>query len=200
MVIVEILIPRRSRWAVTIIKLHVPFNSSTIRRLIISYCRADLQSFRLYGISYSVITISYIISIIAHPHVLATANRRPFLVRSHGFDHYGGSVLLLTRPQPRLLPNEKNVIHSCQFRGQQWCFDMVCQSLSTPMKFTDIDFHHSVVALASLICVNSSPPLFDIYVDKPENSGLLYVNWSTLLFTSRSGNVSVQNAQEDNPR
>ncbi len=37
---------------------------------------------------------------------------------------------------------------------------------------TDVDFD-SVVALSSLIFVNLSPPLFVIYVDKPENSGLL---------------------------
>jgi hypothetical protein len=38
---------------------------------------------------------------------------------------------------------------------------------------TDVDFD-SVVALSSLICVNSSQPLFAIYVDKPENSGSLF--------------------------
>jgi hypothetical protein len=38
---------------------------------------------------------------------------------------------------------------------------------------TDVDFD-SVVALSTLICVNSSQPLFAILVDKPENSGLLF--------------------------
>jgi hypothetical protein len=38
---------------------------------------------------------------------------------------------------------------------------------------TDLDFY-SVVALSSLICVNSSQPLFAIRVDKHENSGLLF--------------------------
>jgi len=63
--------------------------------------------------------------------------------------------------------------------------------LSTIVSFADNNGALTcVVALSSLICVNSSQPLFAIYVDKPENSGSLFrVNWSTLPFTSRSGNV-----------
>ena len=38
---------------------------------------------------------------------------------------------------------------------------------------TDVDID-SVVALSTLICVNSPQPLFVIYVDQPENSGLLF--------------------------
>ncbi len=52
---------------------------------------------------------------IAHSHV-AAANSQPFLVRPHGFDHYGGFVLLPTLPQPRLVPNEEDAVHHCQFR------------------------------------------------------------------------------------
>jgi hypothetical protein len=38
---------------------------------------------------------------------------------------------------------------------------------------TDIDFN-SLVALSTLICVNSYQPLFAIYVNKSGNSGLLF--------------------------
>lgn len=101
-------------------------------------------------------------------------------------------MLLPTRSQPGVVPIKEDVVHHCQLRRQQWRFDMVLRSFCSTMKLPDGRNFDSVVAISSLICVNFSPPLFVICVDKPENSGLLCLKTlSTSAFISQSGNVSI---------
>lgn len=85
----------------------------------------------------------------------------------------GGLCYYLRALNPDLYRTRKMLSTIVSFADNNGILTWFVDKLSSYGTQTDVDFD-SVVALSSLICVNSSQPLFAIYVDKPENSGLLF--------------------------
>lgn len=85
----------------------------------------------------------------------------------------GGLCYYLRALNPDLYRTRKMLSTIVSFADNNGVLTLFVDKLSSYETQTDVDFD-SVVALSSLICVNSSQPLCAIYVDKPENSGLLF--------------------------
>jgi hypothetical protein len=84
----------------------------------------------------------------------------------------GGLCYYLRALNPDLYRTRKMLSTIVSFADNNGALTWFADKFSSETQ-TDVDFD-SLVALSTLICVNSSQPLFAIYVDKPENSGLLF--------------------------